>query len=174
MDDLRAGSRLIKNAALCEFSVESIEHSDFAPEGSTEAIVQLDEDDVETGAIAFMFALLVLSFHHARPRGVSGETGGYREEDEFDIDDFIHRAEFSRRGLRAHVDYLRGRMVKTTVEIDAGGRVRVLTVNRGRSASRWFELLKGRKHLGAIEGRESPHRIDEGGVAAPRFGSLNL
>lgn len=155
MDDVRAGYRLIKNAALCEFSIESVEHSDFAPEGSTESVLQLDGEDVETGALAFMFALLVLSFHDARPRGVSGETGGYREQDEFEVEDFIHRVEFSRRGLRAHVDYLRGRMVKTTVEIDANGRVRVLTVNRGRSSARWFDLLKGKRHLGEVAVPES-------------------
>lgn len=145
-----AGYELIKTAALVGFDVESIEHTDFAPEGSTEAVVRLDEDDVETGALAFMFALLVLSFHDARPRGVSGETGGFQEADQFELDDFVPGIEFTRRGLRVYVDYLRGRMVKTTVEVAPDGRTRVLTVNRGRSAARWFDFLKGKKHVGEV------------------------
>jgi hypothetical protein len=45
---------------------------------------------------------------------------------------------------------LRGRCVKTDVTVRADGSVTIKTRNRGESALRWLEFLKGRKHLEAV------------------------
>jgi hypothetical protein len=49
-----------------------------------------------------------------------------------------------------YVDYLRGRCVKTTVEIGNDGRVLLETVNRGKAAMKWIARLQGKKLLQAV------------------------
>jgi hypothetical protein len=50
-----------------------------------------------------------------------------------------------------YIDYLRGRCVKTTVEVSSDGKALVETVNRGQAATRWVERLRGKKFLQAVE-----------------------
>ena len=59
--------------------------------------------------------------------------------------------EFARGRLHWHADYVRGRCIKTTVEISRDGTVLVETVNRGEAALRWIDRLKGKKYLQAVE-----------------------
>ena len=49
-----------------------------------------------------------------------------------------------------YVDYLRGRCVKTTVEIGSDGKVLLETVNRGKAALKWIARLQGKKLLQAV------------------------
>jgi hypothetical protein len=51
--------------------------------------------------------------------------------------------------LRMYVDYLRGRCIKTTVEVASDGNVRLETVNRGKAALTWVAKLQGKKLLQA-------------------------
>ena len=50
-----------------------------------------------------------------------------------------------------YVDYLRGRCIKTVVEVSSDGRVFLKTVNRGQAATRWVERIKGKQFLRAVE-----------------------
>ena len=45
----------------------------------------LEDEMVETCALGFLFAVCVLSFHDARPRGVSGHW--YEDDDELTIEE---------------------------------------------------------------------------------------
>ena len=92
-----------------------------------------------------LFVLAVLSFADARPRGVSGEW--YEDEDQFTAADVIRHLRFERGKLHLYVDYLRGRCVKTTVELSSDGSVRLETANRGQAATRWVDRIKGKSFL---------------------------
>src|SRR5580765_1604152 len=56
-----------------------------------------DEDDVEWAAFAVIFALVVLSFHDARPRGTSEKD--FCEEDDWYVSDMLHCLRFVRGEL---------------------------------------------------------------------------
>lgn len=58
-----------------------------------------------------MYTLAMLSFHDARPRGVSGES--FEDDDVLRADDFIRELRFRRGQLEVYFDYVRGRCVKT-------------------------------------------------------------
>jgi hypothetical protein len=112
--------------------------------------LQLDEDLIATCAFGFLFVVGVLSFHDGRPRGASGKW--FEDEDQFTAADMLRHIEFERGKLHMYVDYLRGRCVKTTVELSSDGRALVETVNRGQAATRWVDRLRGKKFLKAVEG----------------------
>jgi hypothetical protein len=102
-------------------------------------------EDVEDGALAFIFALAVLSFHGARPRGNSHID--FIERDEWTLDDLCQHLRFRRGALCLGTDYVRGRMMKTRVTVWTTGVVEIETTNRHQMASRWVDTLKGKKHL---------------------------
>jgi hypothetical protein len=112
--------------------------------------LQLDEELVATCAFGFLFVVGVLSFHDGRPRGVSGQW--FEDQDQFTAADMLRHTDFERGKLHMYVDYLRGRCVKTTVELSSDGHALVETVNRGHAATRWVDRLRGRKFLQAVEG----------------------
>jgi hypothetical protein len=102
-------------------------------------------EDYQWGDFGFIFCIAVMSFHDARPRGVSGMD--FEEGDEFTVADFHDHLRYERSELHFSTDYLRGRCMKTDVTIRSDGSVTVRTRNRGESAIRWLRLLKGRKHV---------------------------
>lgn len=55
--------------------------------------------------------------------------------------------------LRFHADYVRGRCVKTTIEIDPEGQIAITTTNRGEAATRWVARLQGKKLLSLVDQR---------------------
>lgn len=110
---------------------------------------KFDEGLVETCAFGIIYVLGLLSFHDGRPRGVSGEW--FEDDDEFTAADMLRHLKFERGKLHMYIDYLRGRCIKTTVEVSSDGRALVETVNRGQAATRWVERLRGKKFLQAVE-----------------------
>ena len=97
--------------------------------------IRAEEDLIETCALGLIFTLGMLSFHDARPRGVS---------------DMLRHLEFTHGRLHFHADYVRGRCVKTTIEVSSDGQVLVETVNRGQAATRWLDRLRGKRLLEAL------------------------
>jgi len=102
--------------------------------------------DVESGALALIFALAVLSFHDARPPRASSHID-YVERDEWTVDDLCEHLRFWRGALCLDTDYVRGRMMKTRVAVWPTGIVEIETRNRHQMATGWIETLKGKKHL---------------------------
>lgn len=142
--------RLMRDATLLDISV--IE-SDVRPTvGDEDWIVriqlQVDEDLVDSCAHGLIFTLGVLSFHDARPRGVSGNW--FDEGDQFTTSDLLSHIRFASGKLHMYVDYLRGRCLKTTINVASDGRVRLETVNRGKAALAWVARLQGKKLLQPI------------------------
>ena len=112
--------------------------------------LEVDEDgepanDAEHYAFGFIYALGMLSFTDARPRGVSGMH--FEEKDDWFVGDMLRRLRFERAELRFYADYVRGRCMKTTIIVRADGTFTLDTVNRGEAATRWIARLQGRKFL---------------------------
>jgi hypothetical protein len=113
-----------------------------------EIMLQADEDLVRTTAFGLIYVLALMSFADARPRGVSGQE--YEDDDQFTSADLLRHLSFERGRLQLYVDYLRGRCVKTTIEVWNNGRVRLDTVNRGQAATRWVDRMKGKSFLNPV------------------------
>jgi hypothetical protein len=118
--------------------------------------VKMLREDVDDGALALIFALAVLSFHDARPRGTSDID--YVERDEWTLDDLYAHLRFAKGALCLDIDYVRGRMMKTRMMIWPTGIVEIDTTNRHQMATRWIETLKGKKHLRLASGGSEPAR----------------
>lgn len=112
--------------------------------------LRAEEDLVQSTGFALIYVLALLSFADARPRGVSGHW--YEDDDQFTAADMLRHLRFEGHSLHLYVDYLRGRCLKTTVEIFGEGRVRLETANRGKAATRWVDRIKGKKFLKPVEG----------------------
>ena len=152
------GYRLIETAALVSFDIieKDVQQSADGEETCVRIQVLLGEEeedgertaDVEWGAFGFIFALAVLSFHDARPRGASGMH--YEDNDEFSVADLIENIRYEQGELRFTSDYIRGRCMKTDVTVCPSGLVTLTTRTRGESALRWVDRLNGKKVLQLI------------------------
>ncbi len=111
--------------------------------------LKVDEDLVESCAFGIMYVLGLLSFHDGRPRGASGKW--FEDDDQFTAADMLRHLKFE-RGALMYVDYLRGRCMKTEVDVSKDRVVRLKTVNRGQAATRWVDRLGGKTFLQAVEG----------------------
>jgi len=142
---------LIRTGTLVDFEVvdTKVEPTAAGDDSHVRLTLQMPEDDVECFAFAFVYVLGLLSFHDGRPRGYSGRF--FEDDDEWRADDMLRHLEFRRGCLHFDADYVRGRCVKTTVEVTSHGIVTVETVNRGEAALRWVDKLKGKNCLRAVE-----------------------
>lgn len=104
--------------------------------------------DVEHFAFAFIYTLGALSFADARPAGASGMH--FVEKDEWTAADMLRHLEFRGGALHFYADYVRGRCVKTTIDVRSDGTFTLDTVNRGEAATRWIGRLQGKKILAAV------------------------
>jgi len=127
--DHLAAYKLLETAALVEFAVIESEVRETVSGDSLVTRVELqlgdeESEDVEWGAFGFIFALAVLSFHDARPRGASEMD--FDEQDQFTVADLLECLRYEHGELRFSADYIRGRCVKTDVTARPDGRVRRL------------------------------------------------
>ena len=81
----------------------------------------IDEDDVETSAFGILYSVGLLSFLQARPAGISAID--YQEQDIWSIEDFLRHISFEHGKLHFYADYVRGRLMKTTIDISKDGSV---------------------------------------------------
>ena len=156
--DKYAGHHLIETGALIECRILD-SHTAFGPdkenvEASVELIFTAEDEDVdpadiaEWGAFGFLFAIAILSFHDARPRGYSEKD--FLPEDEFTVTDFFESLSYCQDGLHLRIDYVRGRSVKTDITVRPDGTATLTTWGRGRSAQRWLDTLQGKKLMGLV------------------------
>lgn len=161
LEERLAGYKLIEKGTLVSFDI--VETQIEPSPGDEEMVVRIElqlgevEDGDEQdrtedhvwGGLGFVFCLALLSFRDARPRGVSG--GDFKEVDEFGVADMVDCLRYERGCLRFEADYIRGRCVKTDVWLRADGTATLLTRCRGEAATRWIQLLKGKKLLELID-----------------------
>ena len=150
--------QLLRQAALAEIVVSDTQINPTSADDKhvrIEGRLGLEEDedgepanDAEHYAFGFIYALGVLSFADARPRGASGMH--FEEKDDWAVGDMLRRLRFERGELHFYADYVRGRCMKTTVIVRADGTFMLDAVNRGEAATRWIAQLQGRRFLRAI------------------------
>ena len=150
----QAGFRLLEQAAVTEFEILRSEviagpdGGEFGLRIELQFVRDADESlsSDESGALGFLFAMGVLSFADARPRGASERD--YREQDEFGLDDFVDCLSHTVGGhLRFDADYVRGRRMKTRIDVPPAGPVVIDTQGRGKSAEHWLARLRGARQL---------------------------
>lgn len=141
---------LIHNATLLDFEVVATTVEPTSGNDDFHVVIRMKTDDdlLEKAALGVMFTLAMLSFHDARPRGVSGQW--FEDDDQLTIADFLEGFEYRAGALYYYADYIRGRCLKTTVQIHPDGRIALETVNRGQAATRWVARLQGKKLLEAV------------------------
>jgi hypothetical protein len=159
-DDQHVARELLRTAAVVPFTVTAHEvipggdegefsvrlEISFADEGSPD---QDREDIVEWGALGFLFALGVLSFADARPRGLS--EAEFDPNDDFRLADFVAALKFRNGELHLDTDYVRGRRMKTRAIVRAEGTALIETRGRGKAVLNRMCRLKGEKALRAVE-----------------------
>ena len=153
-----AAHGLLETGTLVRFRVVDT-HTQVSPDKEN-VFVQADlvftGDDEETdpgeitewAAFGFLFTLAALSFHDARPRGMSEID--YHPHDEFTVADFFDCLSYKHGELRLVTDYIRGRSMKTDVTIRPDGTVTLTTWGRGQSALRWLDQLQGKKRIAPV------------------------
>ena len=113
-----------------------------------------EDDDVEFAAMGFIYSVSALSLSDARPRGVSDMH--FIATDEWTMADALRRIRFVRGELHFSADYVRGRCMKTDLEVRSDGTFTLTTTNRGEAATRWVGRLQGKKPLAPVAPPPSP------------------
>ena len=141
--------KLLVDVTSLDLSIVESERSEFQGTVHMKMVLRDDPDILASCAFGLIYALGVLSFADARPRGVSGMD--FAEKDDWCVADMFSHLRFEDGRLHFYADYVRGRMMKTTVEIDSDGVIRLETINRGESAARWVATLQGKKKLSLVD-----------------------
>ena len=100
------------------------------------------------GVFDSIFALAVLSFADARPRGLSDQD--LVDGDEFTVSDLFECLRFVSGELRFSSDYLRGRCMKTDITVRKDGMLTLSTRNRGTSCIVLARSITRQKKLAAL------------------------
>lgn len=146
MSDTSIEHELIRQAScLVDLQVVGTEIEHLGPNTHVKITMQEDPEILESCALGIIFAFGVLSFHDARPRGVSDMR--FIENDSWTAADMIQHLRFPGGRIEFDADYVRGRMMKTVVEVHADGMITLETSNRGESATRWVSRLQGKRTL---------------------------
>lgn len=112
-------------------------------------VFQVEEDDPDDWAIGILFCLSLMSFTYAVPRGMSDIE--FVPDEEWNLGYFVQGLRFQSKMIRFTSDYVSGRLVKTDISFEPGGKVSIVTRNRGRGAERWLLNLQGKKHIQAVK-----------------------
>jgi hypothetical protein len=112
-------------------------------------VFQVEEDDPDDWAIGILFCLSLMSFTYAVPRGMSDIE--FVPDEEWNLGYFVQGLRFQSKMIRFTSDYVSGRLMKTDVNVEPGGKVTIITRNRGRGAERWLLNLQGKKHIQAVK-----------------------
>lgn len=141
---------LVEDAlALTELAVVDTKVQHFA-DNTTVRVVMRENPDLLAGCgLGLIYAMSALSFRDARPRGISDMH--YNEVDDWTAGDLLRHLRYERGRIVFYADYVRGRMMKTTIEIDRDGSVLLETANRGESATRWVATIQGKRVVSLLD-----------------------
>ncbi|MBW2609491.1 MAG: hypothetical protein JRC68_03995 [Deltaproteobacteria bacterium] len=110
-----------------------------------EIVFQIKEEEPDIYTIGILYALSLMSFTYAAPRGYSAEY--FIPDEQWALGYFIQGLEFKSNRLCFTSDYVSGRLMKTDISFESGGKVTLTTRNRGKGAERWLTHLQGKKHI---------------------------
>ena len=149
MSELSIEHELLDNVIALDLEVVDTVIEDLGDATRVRIVMQDDPDVLGSCAWGLIYALGALSFADGRPQGDSDLD--YVARDTWKAEDMIRHLRFERGGLHFYADHVRGRMLKTTVEIDGAGRITLETVNRGEAATRWVAKLQGKRVIRLVE-----------------------
>jgi hypothetical protein len=147
---IRCEYELLESLLALELQVVETKRTEFHGTVHMKMLLREDPEILASCAFALIYGIGVLSFADARPRGVSGMH--FQDDDQWYVGDMLRDLKFERGELHFHADYVRGRMMKTTVYVRQDGTVELETINRGESAARWVATLQGKKRLSVVDG----------------------
>ena len=110
-----------------------------------EIVFKITEEEPDLWAIGVLYTLSLMSFSFAAPRGYSAEY--FIPDEQWNLGYFVQGLSFRDKRLCFSSDYVSGRLMKTEITVESGGRVTLRTTNRGRGAERWFMHLQGKRHI---------------------------
>lgn len=111
-------------------------------------VFQIEEDEPDIWAIGVLFALSLMSFSYAAPRGISEMY--FQPDEEWSMIYFLKGLEYKYKCICFSADYVSGRHMKTDIKFESGGKVTIATRNRGKGADRWILHLQGKKYIKEI------------------------
>jgi hypothetical protein len=112
-----------------------------------------DPDLLARCAWSLMFTIGALSFDDA-------DTDlDFAERDEWTAGDMLRCLAFEQGRLRFRAGEVRGRSMKTTVEIDPEGKITLATADRGEAALQWIRKLQGTMATRGSEDEASWDRV---------------
>jgi len=127
----------------------SNEYSEFSGNTHQKIAFQLTEEEPDIFAFGVLFTLSLMSFTFSAPRGYSANE--FIPDEEWNLEYFVQGLEFEDQCLKFSSDYVSGRMMKTNIVYESGGRVTISTRNRSKGADRWLTHLQGKKHIQPVE-----------------------
>jgi len=137
--------RFLEETVGIPIEIISNEFDEFAGNTHHKIVFQIKEEEPDLWAFGILFTLSLMSFTFSAPRGYS-ETE-FIPDEEWNLEYFVQGLEFENKRLRFLSDYVSGRLMKTNIVFESGGRVTLSTRNRGRGAERWLIHLQGKKHI---------------------------
>ena len=143
------GFKLIQGSIGLKLKILSNNYDSDELSSHQEIEFQILEEDPDVLAFGVLFALSMMSFSYAGPRGVSEDF--FSPDDDWHLGHFIDNLSFRDGFLFFSADYIAGRMMKTDIEFHPGGLVSLSTINRGKEMDRWVTHLQGKKHLKSVE-----------------------
>ena len=158
-EDLPIEYELLKDVLALDLQVVNTEVGEVYENQSVQITMRDDPEILESCALSLIYAIGVLSFADARPRGISDMH--FREHDDWTAGDMLRHLRFRDGRIHFHADYVRGRCVKTTVDIDPDGKIVLQTVNRGEAALRWVAKIQGKKMLSLVDDELAPSDVPE-------------
>ena len=160
-DDVQTVYELLKSAVITRFRICRVEGEEHPDRSWQRVTCHVHRGDVRWGAVPLLYAVSAHSFADARPRGSSDMD--YLEKDDWSFGDLLTRLHLEPEGLVFDADYVRGRMMKTTMRIRSNGEFVVETRNRHEMALRWLRTLKGNKHIQLVMPMQSAKRPQKRG-----------
>ncbi len=141
--------RLLEETIGIPIEIKSNEFNEIYTNTHHKIVFQIKEEEPDLLTFGVLFTLSLMSFTFAAPRGISENY--FVPDEEWNLEYFIQGLEFENKCLRFSSDYVSGRLMKTDIVFESGGRVTLTTRNRGKGAERWLIHLQGKKHIQSIE-----------------------
>jgi hypothetical protein len=110
-------------------------------------VFQVRKEEPDTFAIGILFTLSLMSFTFVGPRGYLYTD--FLPDEEWNLGYFLEGLRYENGNIGFTSDYISGRLVKTDIIYEKGGKVTITTHNRGKGADRWLMHLQGKKHIQA-------------------------
>ena len=138
-------NRFLEETIGIPIEIISNEFDEFKDNTHHKIVFQIKEEEPDLWAFGVLFTLSLMSFTFSAPRGYSEIE--FIPDEQWNLEYFIQGLEFQNKYLRFISDYVSGRLMKTNIIFESGGRVTLSTRNRGKGAERWLIHLQGKRHI---------------------------